>query len=182
MKLSILICTLLKRWHPLSSLLHQINAICADHEKKIEILISSDDGVKSIGQKRNELLQSSKGEYVVFIDDDDQIGDEYFDEVFKGIDAGVDLVAIAMLYQPATGPHRMVRHSKDYTGWGEKDGVYLRTAQHVCPIKREIAIQVRYPEISFGEDREYSLQVNELIKTEYQIEEPIYFYTPSKGK
>ena len=182
MKLSILICSMYNRWESLASLLHQINSTGKEHHGEIELLISSDNGVKSIGQKRNELLYNSKGKYVVFIDDDDSISDTYIEEVFKGINEGVDLVAITMMYQPSIGPHRLVSHSKDYTRWGESEGVYLRTAQHVCPIRRDIAIRVKYPEISFGEDREYSIEVNGLIETEYQIETPIYFYKPSRGR
>lgn len=182
MKLSILICHLYSRHNFLHELLIAISRqdkVCLD---QAEMLINADAGVKSIGQKRNELLAAAKGEYVVFIDDDDIISPDYLTRIFKGISAQVDHIGISMTYQEDGGPESMVRCSMLHDTWGSENGVYLRTAQHVCPIKREIAIQVKYPDSSFGEDKEYSLQVNKLIHNEHLIEEPIYFYKYRKNK
>ena len=38
---------------------------------QVELLANIDNGEKTIGCKRNELLNAAKGQYVVFIDDDD---------------------------------------------------------------------------------------------------------------
>lgn len=175
-KLSILIPTLFNRQEFLSKLISQLADNEAELLNKIEILTSCDNGKKSIGQKRNELLRGATGDYVVFIDDDDDVTSSFIDLIFEGIKKDVDAIGIAMMYCPDNGPTKKVECSMLNTVWEEKDGVYLRPIQHVCPIKRSIALQVKYPEVSFGEDHHYSLEVNKLIKTEHLISKPIYFY------
>lgn len=174
-KLSILIPTVTDRFNFLSELLKLVYSQNPELLKKTEVLINCDSRVKTIGQKRNELLQSATGEYVVFIDDDDVISHDYLTSIFKGIDLGVDHIGITMLFAPDTGLNKLVKCSKDYV-WCEKDNIYYRSAQHVCPIKREIAKQVKFPEINFGEDNVYSKQINALIQTEYLVENIIYTY------
>lgn len=75
-KLSILIPTLSSRANQCMSLVDKM----LDQVEKgnyiglVEIVTLYDDGKKSIGTKRNELIQMAKGDYVCFIDDDDDIG------------------------------------------------------------------------------------------------------------
>lgn len=175
MKLSILIPSLYARVHFLTRLLNILAIQNADCLNKTEILINTDNRIKKIGAKRNELLQAAKGEYVVFIDDDDTISEDYLLQVFKGINIGVDHIGISMMYQPDKGKHMLVKCSKDYTPC-EKNGVYLRRAQHVCPIKTTIAKQITFQETNFGEDTIYAEKVSKLIESEYLIDKPIYFY------
>lgn len=175
MKLSILIPSLYTRVAFLTRLLNILaiqNKECLD---KTEILINTDNRKKRIGTKRNELLAAAKGEYVVFIDDDDTISEDYLLQVFKGINIGVDHVGISMMYQPDKGKHMLVRCSKDYNVC-EKNGVYYRKAQHVCPIKATIAKQITFQDTNFGEDTIYAEKVSKLIESEYLIDTPIYFY------
>ena len=174
-KLSILICSVYPRYEYLSRILKQISEQDMGCLLRTEVHVNSDNALKPIGRKRNELLREAKGEYVVFFDDDDSMGENYLREIFVGIDKNVDHVGITMMYQPDNGPHKLVRCSKDYE-WCEKDGVYLRSVQHVCAIKASIARQVDYPEVSFGEDEVYSRQVTKLVETEHLVQEPIYFY------
>jgi len=182
MRLSILIPTMYSRIPFLGKLLPQIHGQREDLLRRTEVLINQDMGIKSIGQKRNELLQSATGEYVVFIDCDDEISPEYLERIFEGIRMGVDHIGIMMSYEPDNGPHKLVKCSIEHKEWGEENGVYLRGAQHVCPIKREIAILEEYPNISFGEDKKYGEAITKRIKTEYLVSEPIYFYKYRSNK
>lgn len=181
MKLSILIPTVPDRLEYLYTLIGRINRQPAHLLNQTEILISSDNRRKSIGQKRNELIASANGEYSIFIDDDDYISDGYLIEIFKGINKVVDHVGIAMLFQPDNGAEKLVLCSKDYQ-WCEKDGIYYRGVQHVCAIKTNIARQIKYPEISFGEDSAYSKLITPLIQTEHLITTPIYYYLYRSNK
>lgn len=181
MKLSILIPSLYSRFEFLSKLLACIsvqNKVCLN---QTEILINTDNTAKSIGQKRNELLQSANGEYSVFIDDDDTISEDYLLRIFEGINKGVDHIGISMMYKPDNGAHKLVKCSRDYA-WCEKDNIYYRSAQHVCPIKTSIAKQVVFPLTNFGEDKVFSDLINPLIKTEHLIDTPIYFYNYRSNK
>jgi hypothetical protein len=57
--------------------------------------------------------------------------------------------------------------------------VYYRCPNHLNPIKREIALQVMFPELSRGEDRDFSMRVKRLLKKEEYIDGIIYFYKAS---
>ena len=64
MKLSILICSIESR----SNLLARLMAILDMQEHpEAEVLVSIDNRQKKISDKRNELLEKAKGEYVVFV-------------------------------------------------------------------------------------------------------------------
>lgn len=181
MKLSILIPSLYNRFEFLSRLLALLalqDKVCLN---QTEVIINTDNRIKKIGAKRNELLQSATGEYVVFIDDDDTISQDYLLQIFEGINKGVDHVGISMMYQPDRGKHALVKCSKNYA-WGDKDGVYYRSAQHVCPIKASIAKRFTFQETNFGEDKIYAEKINPLIQTEHLINKPIYFYLDRVNK
>jgi len=167
-RLSILICSMPRRYEFLSALLSSINAQPKALLQQTEILINCDSGHKSIGAKRNELLSWAKGEYVVFVDDDDEISEDYLEQIFIGIGKGVDCIGISMMYSPSAGEKKPVDCSIENTIWGESHGAYLRTIQHVCPIKRELATLVKYPDTSFGEDKDYAEAIKPYLHTEYR--------------
>jgi glycosyltransferase involved in cell wall biosynthesis len=56
------------------------------------VLVSIDNRQKKISDKRNELLDRAKGDYVVFIDDDDLVPSYYIYELLKAIEAKPDCV------------------------------------------------------------------------------------------
>lgn len=52
----------------------------------------------------------------------------------------------------------------------------LRVPNHLIPMKREFALATMFLEKNFGEDTDYGLRVRRLLKTEYKIEKPLYYY------
>jgi hypothetical protein len=48
---------------------------------RVDIVTNFDTRVKSIGKKREELLQGATGKYMSFIDDDDQVTDAYVEDL-----------------------------------------------------------------------------------------------------
>jgi hypothetical protein len=72
-------------------------------------------------------------------------------------------------------PHKFI-HSIKYSKWFEENGVYCRCPAQWNPIKREIALEIMFPEISFQEDRVYSARIYSHLKSEVYIDSPIYFF------
>ena len=176
-KLSILICSLSERTEYLISLLKELNKQLVS---EVEVLILIDNRELSIGQKRNNLLNSAKGKYVCFIDDDDKISEDYLSEIMKGVEKDVDQIAISGIYHNIKeGTKTRFTSSKDFQ-WGLVDNEYRRNILHLNPIKRELALKVGFPDNSFGEDRTYGEQLSPYVKTEYRILKEIYFYEYSK--
>jgi hypothetical protein len=83
MLLSILIPSVPPRKKYLNKLLFEIqNQIVNNNlHDKVEVIVYIDDFEKSVGEKRNIMIEKSKGKYIVIIDDDDWISDNYCLEV-----------------------------------------------------------------------------------------------------
>lgn len=130
----------------------------------------------NIGRKRNEMLKSARGEYIVFIDDDDEISPNYVSLILKAIESKPDCVAINGTITTNGNDERKWLISKQYSRWFTKNGIYYRTPNHISPVRRELALKAGFPEIVHGEDYIYSMRLLPMLKTETRIEEPIYKY------
>lgn len=178
MRLSILICTIPSRSEMLKKLTQQLMLLLGKYdESQWEVLIQPDENI-NVGCKRNILLQKASGDFVVFIDDDDEIHDNYIDAFMNAIELNPDADCIGYKgYITFDGVSR-----KDWVisitckRWYEENGVYYRTPNHISPVKRSIALQVMFPQIEFGEDFEYSMGIFPLLKEEVFIDEQLYHY------
>lgn len=183
-KLSILIPTMYSRVSMLAELLKEFRKQSDEHGLSdfIEILFDTDDGTRTTGSKRNALLFLALGEYVVFFDDDDWPSPEYLKEILKAIDRQPDVIGFNG-YITSNGGRRIPwRISKDlpYKTIKTKgmDSLYLRFNNHLSPIRKEIALAIKYPDKTIGEDYDYAVRLNKsgLIKTEVYIEKDLYWY------
>lgn len=147
----------------------------------IEILIYLDNYEKSIGEKRNILLSKASGTYVSFVDSDDVLSKNYIQSLFEGINKGVDCCSLrGVITFDGVNPETF-EHSIKYNEWKTNETApikYERTINHLNCLKKEIAEQFKFPEINFGEDHKWSMDLHQsgLIKTEHFIEEVIYHY------
>jgi len=183
-KLSILIPTLASRQEQcltlVDSLLDQVefNGLVG----QVEIITQYDSGEKSIGTKRNELIQKAKGEYVCFVDDDDNVSKDYVKLLMEGINLGVDCCSLKGVITWDGVKPEIFEHSTKYTEWKTNEGLepvrYERYINHLNCVKKSIAYQIKYNEINFGEDKMWSeeLQKSGLIKSEYYIDSILYHY------
>lgn len=164
----------------LNSLINQIGYISDSfYSKNIQILCD-DNEFNNIGEKRNRLLSKAIGEYVCFIDDDDQISSSYIDLVMKGIKENADCSSLKGIYSVDGIEDGTFEHSIKYNEWKTTTNEikYERYPNHLNCIKASIAKQFKFPEKNFGEDHDWSKQLHEsgLLKTEHYIKQPIYFY------
>ena len=122
------------------------------------------------------LLEESQGEYVAFVDDDDLVSNDYVGFILRAIDREPDVVGLHGIITTNGKNAKPFIHSIKYKTWFENNGIYYRYPNHLNPVKRVLALQVKFPDKSHGEDRDYSDRLFPLLKTEVMIEDPIYFY------
>lgn len=177
-KLSILIATMPSRRDKLANLRQVL-----DRQLTPEVEVITDISMNyNIGTKRNKLLALASGKYIVFIDDDDLIAFNYVAQILRAIETGSDCIGISGVIT-TNGTRQMNWYiSKEYLGWFERNNVYYRTPNHISPIRRELALQARFPEIAFGEDFEYSMRLLPLLKSEVKIPGILYYYRYSTKK
>lgn len=184
MLLSILIPSLNERASTLTKLLREIEeqifVTCSS--EIVEIIVEMDNREITTGAKRNSLLKKASGEYVVFIDDDDWISMSYLRRILIALESKPDVIGFNG-WMETNGQNRQLWYiSKDFpyeTRRGLNGQIsYLRFNNHLSPIKREIAQQIGYKDITIGEDYDYAVRLKEsgLIKTEVRIEKELYHY------
>lgn len=175
MKLSILMCRLKSR--DACVLIDNIQEQIEDIGEDIELLEESDSGEISTGQKRNNLLKRAKGDYVCFVDDDDQVSNDYLARIVPAIQDAPDVVGIRGNYFIDGAFDGVFEHSIRHSTWSKvKSNIYLRCPNHLNPVKRTIALQVMFPDQTYGEDSFYSKRLYSLLKKEVMIIKPIYNY------
>lgn len=177
---SILICTLEERKKQFNfiykKLENQIKALNLKNE--IEILYMRDNREMRLGEKRNELIRRAKGRYVNFIDDDDDVHDDYIKMIYNNLAKNPDCVSLKGIVTFNGNNPKYFIHSLKYTDYFERDNIYYRPPNHLNTMKRSIASRFLFPGINYGEDNNWAYQVlNErAIKTEAEVNIPYYFY------
>lgn len=179
MKISLLIPTIKSHTKFLTWLKAELWSQMLPYPGEIEI-IEDDDEDANVGLKRNRLLERATGEYLAFIDADDFIGQTYIQRMIECADGGYDCASLKGLYSVDGVHDGIFEHSLKYDEWKTTNNEikYERFPNHLNCIKSNIAKKFKFPEKSYGEDFDWSTQIHEsgLLKTEYYIEEVIYFY------
>jgi len=174
MILSILIPSIPRHKELFDKLITELLRQCDGLGKKIEIVTNENNG--TVGAKRQDLLKTAKGEYIVFIDADDEISENYIASIMTALKSKPDCVGIKGIMTTNGHLKKEWAISKDYQQWSEVNGVYLRHTNHLAPVKRSIALQVGFPNKTHGEDYDYSMGLRGLLHTEVKIEHGIYHY------
>lgn len=174
MLLSILICSLENRKESLLNLLKLLEPQINDD---VEILVNVDSGELTTGEKRNKLLEKSKGDYIVFIDDDDLVSKDYIEKILNALKSKPDCCSLEgeITFKKINITKKFI-HSLEYNSWFEKDNIYYRNPNHLNVVKRELALKVKFPHKKVGEDFEYSKNLLPFLKTEIKIKGVIYYY------
>jgi len=165
-KLSILTVTLKQRMPVFENLARVLKT---QANSSVEMLAVCDSGEKTIGAKRNELLEAAKGDYVVFVDDDDMVSPFYVFGILEAIKQNPDCCGIeGIITIRNVGPKKFI-HSIQYQDWFEKDDIYYRCPNHLNPIKREIALDTKFPDQSWQEDKVFSEALKGKLKTDFRF-------------
>jgi|ERR1700733_2832658 len=147
--------------------------------KEVEIIVAVDNKGITSGEKRNLLIDLSKGKYIITVDDDDSVPDYYVQELLKATESDADCFAINGKITTDGIDEIEWRLSKDnanVTIFENGKKVYLRTTNHITGTKRSLALLAGFPAKSLAEDKEYSIRLNPHLKTEFKIDKPMYHY------
>lgn len=177
--LSVLVCSVDTRYRSFALALQdrlwaQRNAL--PDPDRVEILILSDPRMMSIGRKRNVLVQAASGRYVSFVDDDDRLESNYVAEVLRATDGNADVITFPVLVSLGGGPERIckydIRFERDYNTPHE----FRRIPNHICAVRRDLALDTPYADINMGEDADYAKRLLPKLRSQCSIPDPLYHY------
>ena len=179
MILSILICTLPERKHFLDALLNQLVPQVTD---EVEVLMNDKPRGIPTGTKRNLLISQATGDYVCFIDDDDEIAPDYVFQILKAIKSGFPDCVTFEGYYTENGRNRLdwvIKLGEKYEARHE-NGKYMifRYPNHLAVIKRSLASQVKFHDVHQREDYLFATELRDrkLLKTSNHIPMQLYHY------
>ena len=178
MTLSILIPSMHKRRGMLQRLMQQLQPqLCG----QVEVITDIDNGEATTGNKRNRLIKSAIGDYIVFIDDDDDISSDYVSSILQAATTKPDCIVFSG-WMTTNGIDRRDFHLSihyPYEAVTRNNKIeYLRYPNHITPSRRYIAVQVPFENRTIGEDYAWATEIHKrgLLKTEVKIHKFLYHY------
>lgn len=176
MKLSILLCSTQNRYNTflpkiLKNLFKQSESLAG-----VEILTLIDNKQRMLGTKRNDLLNIAKGDYVVFVDDDDRVATDYISQLLSAAELNSDIITFQVSVSLNGSKPKICHYSKDYDSDYNTSIEYHRLPNHIMCVRRELALQVKYKDILRGEDADYSKRLKPILKSQTTINKVLYHY------
>lgn len=179
---TILIPTIPGREHALRRLVTSIHdfhtRICP--ELRIAVTLGYDNREMTIGAKREKMLQAAGGKYVSFIDDDDRVTAQYFEDAAACITGGFDCMRLRGQISRWTFTHS-VANKLDAPMANQT--TFLRPPNHLNVMKTDIAKCVKFRDATSGEDLDWTIKLARagLLRREYQSDESRIHYIYDLG-
>lgn len=178
-KLSILIATLGERKDKFTWL---VNRLLGQITDDVEIVAYFNNGEYPLGDIRQALVDSAKGDYICFVDDDDEPPRHYIEEILEAIKKNPDYIGWQMQAYHNGEMLKPTYHSLRYDKWYDDENGYYRDTSHLNPIKRDIALKVSLKiEKGTAEDAPWASKIRQYVKTEQYIDKVMYHYYHDTG-
>jgi hypothetical protein len=152
---------------------------------RAEVIHLRDSGERSTGAKRNDLMRKAQGTFIVSVDDDDDVSDTYLVCIVGALDgnSAVDCVGITgeVTYR-GTHARKFVCSTRNEE-YCTKGGVVLMPPNHLNPVRRSIALQYEYEDVSRGEDSDRATRMSRAraLRREVFLDETLYYYNSRRS-
>lgn len=155
---------------------HEIHPTLGDVEIVKVVTPRVKDGGPSIGAKRQMGLDDSKGAYVCWLDDDDDVSPDYVEVLLRLAYQNKDVLTFSNLSR-FNDFWCVVRMSLSTVKDEQvKPGIVNRRPYHVCGWRRELAKRVSFEDLNKDEDTGYISKLIPYCTTEAHSENIIHEY------
>lgn len=185
-RISLLICTIPERAEMFNKLSYKVvhqAFICNQVHPTlgdVEIIVDDSkrftDGGPSIGGKRQHLLDKSTGDYICYLDDDEDISPDYIETILRLCYEDKDVCTFKSISKLANNWALVDMRLGNPTEQINPNAITLRPPWHVCPVRREFAQQFKFENSNYGEDWIWFKQVLNLCQTEAHTDKIIHNY------
>jgi hypothetical protein len=149
----------------------------------VEILVFLDNRQRTIGEKRDALVQMSLGAYVAFCDDDDDVAVDYISSLLAGMkesggftpNGGPDVITFKQR-AIVGGVEGICHFSLKHPNEPFSPAGFRRNAWHICAWRGDLARRYRFPATNYGEDWAWARHLVLEAKTEHHIDQVLHTY------
>jgi len=169
-----------------SQLAPLLDRLCAQAEPypEVEILAWTDNMRRSIGEKRDDLVQLARGKYLSISDDDDDVSDDFIQSIVETIweRPDADVIVFDQSVTLNGEPFRVsfgIEYENEPAHRGP-DGQWedvRRKPFHCCVWRSELAKMERFPAIQYGEDWAWCEKVLQHVKVQARIPKVLHRYS-----
>ena len=145
----------------------------------IELIAFFDNKKRSIGKKRDEMLNLANGEYLVYIDDDDRLSPDYIKEIMTCLynNPTTDCVVFDCICTVNSGPGKLCKYGVEFEYGDILGGREWRgKPAHTMVYKSSIAKKHRFSNVNNGEDIEWVRRACVDIIVQTRIDKVLYHY------
>lgn len=172
--LSILIPTIPERESKLAALMSKLQSQIG--ELPVEVVAFSDNRKRTIGDKRTGLLRLAQGDYIAFVDDDDDISEDYVAAILGAAQSQPDVITFRQ-HSTYNGLESIVEfHAKNQDAPFRPGEVTLRAPWHVCAWKRSKVDSCVFGRSNYGEDIVWCMQARRRVQTSIHIPRILHYY------
>lgn len=143
---------------------------------RVEILMLTDAKGVKLGDKRNNMIRMARGEYVVFVDDDDRVTPDYVASLLAATVTGADCITFDAMVSLNGGPAQVCHYSMEYDRDHNVTGAYHRLPNHITAVRRLLALSNPFPSLQCGEDAAFARALKPMLTTQHRIDRVLYFY------
>jgi hypothetical protein len=148
----------------------------------IEHLVLYDNRARSIGMKRQALLNSARGDFIAFVDDDDDVSEDYVTRLIEVItqhpEADVITFDQAAIYngKPFTVHFQLGAKDDKLILDGPDHQCITRGPWHVCAWRRTKIRHCQFLDTNYGEDAAWVAQARQHVTRAHHIDAILHTY------
>jgi glycosyltransferase involved in cell wall biosynthesis len=149
----------------------QINRL--DNPNDVEIVVFMDNKRRSIGHKRQGVLDMAKGLFIAYVDDDDTVDGQYVSRAVEAIksNAWVDVITFKQWVILDDAPPISLTFQLGHPTYDDiSDAFPIRPPFHVCFWRRDLVKDCTFTDLMYHEDSAWVEQANKLAKTSHHID------------
>lgn len=148
----------------------------------VEHLVLYDNRHRSVGLKRQALLEAARGQYIAFVDDDDAVSADYVSSLLKAIqqhpeahvitfeqDACYNGKYFKVIFQHGAKDQNLILDGPD-------DQELIRGPWHVCAWRRERIRHCQFLDCNYGEDAAWVNQARLHVSQAHHIPKVLHTY------
>jgi len=155
------------------------------HQGQVRVVGWHNDGSPSLPKIRQRMVETTRTDYLSFVDDDDLVSPCYVAAVVEALTTRPDYVGFQVQCYSDAAPTAVAHHSLEFTRWRNLPGRYERDISHINPIRADLARRADFSRTRAGgaEDRAWADQLRRLraLKTQVVIPRILYHYLFTTG-